>query len=123
MKKETLPTEASPFKSAVEGLDGLRKTFQLTCRHYAERVEREIVALRERVAAAGAEHGDATVAAADRRRSLSRDRDSTSRVHDLRDMLTILRTLDIKSAAGKRRDLKRIESAVEDLRMLIERWG
>ena len=53
MKKETPPVEASPFKSATEELDALRKTFRVACRHYAERVDMEIIRLRERVAAAG----------------------------------------------------------------------
>ncbi len=49
--------------------------------------------------------------------------DANFQIHDLRDMLTVLRTLEIKPAAGRRRDLKKIEAAVEDLRMLVERWG
>ena len=38
-------------------------------------------------------------------------------------MLTVLRTLEVKPQAGRRRDLKKIEAAVEDLRMLVERCG
>ena len=38
-------------------------------------------------------------------------------------MLTLLRTLEVKPEAGRRKDLKKIESLVEDLRLLSERWG
>lgn len=127
MKKETPPVEASPFKSAAEELDALRKTFRVACRHYAERVDMEIIRLRERVAAAGEVYREKdkvkVVAAAKRGRSVAAVRDANVQIHDLRDMLTILRTLEVKPAAGRRRDLKKIEGAVEDLRMLAERWG
>ncbi len=117
--------EASPFKSAAEELDTLRKTFRVSCRHYAERVDMDIIRLRERIAAAGEayrENDKVKTAAGPRGRSKTAT-DASSQIHDLRDLLTLLRTLEIKPAAGRRRDLKKIEAAVEDLRMLIERWG
>lgn len=127
MKKGLLPVEASPFKSAADELDALRKTFRVACRHYAERVDMEIIRLRERVAAAGEAHRDSDkVKAASGPRGRSprgNGADANFQIHDLRDMLTVLRTLEIKPAAGRRRDLKKIEAAVEDLRMLVERWG
>ena len=127
MKKALLPVEASPFKSATEELDALRKTFRTACRHYAERVDMEIIRLRERVAtAAEAYHGNDKVKAAAGPRGRARSGDAAdpnAQLRDLRDMLTVLRTLEIKPTAGRRRDLKKIEAAVDDLRMLIERWG
>ncbi len=127
MKKELPPVEASPFKSAADELDALRKTFRVACRHYAERVDMEIIRLRERVAAAGEAHRDndkVKAAAGPRGRSPGTGgRDANFQIHDLRDMLTVLRTLEIKPGAGRRRDLKKIEAAVEDLPMLVERWG
>ncbi len=126
MKKELPPVEASPFKSATEELDILRKKFRTACRHYAERVDMEIIRLRERVAtAAEVSHGRDKVkaAAGTRGRPLARDAaDPNFQLRDLRDMLTALRTLEVKPVAGRRRDLKKIEATVEDLRMLIERW-
>ena len=124
MKKETPPAEASPFKSAVEELDALRKTFRVAAREYAERVDMEINRLRERVAAAGEvyqAHDKAKAAEGTRGRATVKY-DANSQFHDLRDMLTVLRTLEVKPAAGRRRDLKKIEATVEDLRVLIERW-
>ena len=54
-------TEASPYKSAAEGLATLRKTFRLACRSYLERVEMEIIRVHEQVVTAGmaAAGGDA----------------------------------------------------------------
>ncbi len=127
MKKALQPVEASPFKSATGELDALRKAFRTACRHYAERVDMEIIRLRERVAtAAEAYHGDDQVKAAAGTRGRSRAghaADPNSQLRDMRDMLTVLRTLEVKPLDGRRRDLKKIEATVEDLRMLIERWG
>jgi hypothetical protein len=38
-------------------------------------------------------------------------------------MLMLLRSLDVKPAKGKRRDLKKVELLVEELRGIVERWG
>ena len=127
MKKETpAVVEASPYKSAAEELDTLRKTFRVACRHYAERVDMEIIRLRERIALAGEtfrENDKVKAAAGPRGRRDAARPDTGSQIHDLRDMLTVLRTLEVKPAAGRRRDLKKIEAAVDELRLLIERWG
>jgi hypothetical protein len=45
------------------------------------------------------------------------------RAHELRDMLSLLRNLDIKPAKGRRRDLKKVETLLEELRRIVERWG
>ena len=118
--------EASPFKSAAEELDALRKTFRAVCRHYADRVDMEIIRLREHVAAAGEVYReqDKVKAAAGARGRSAAARDAVGvQIRDLRDMLTVLRTLEIKPDSGRRRDLKKIEAAVDDLRTLVERWG
>ena len=125
-KKETPPVEASPYKSATGELDALRKTFRAACRHYAERVDMEIIRLRERIAAAGEvhrEHDQVKAAAGPRGRPPARRPGTDSHFADLRDLLTVLRTLEVKPVAGRRRDLKKIEATVDDLRLLIERWG
>ena len=126
MKKVLPPVEASPFKSVTEELDALRKTFRVACRHYAERVGRDISRLRERTAAAGEghrTHDQVKAAAGSRGRARDRSGDPDFQFGDLRDMLTVLRTLEVKPVAGRRRDLKKMEAAVDDLRMLIEHWG
>ena len=74
---------------------------------------------RAKVAAANGEGQPAARATASARSTDS----PNSEIHDLRDMLTLLRTLEVKPEAGRRKDLKKIESLVEDLRLLSERWG
>ncbi len=46
-----------------------------------------------------------------------------ARAHDLRDMLSLLRNLEVKPAKGRRRDLKKVENLLEELRRIVERWG
>lgn len=115
--------QASPYKSAAEELDALRKTFRSVCQHYGKRIDMEIIRLRERIAWAGEQH----MAADNRRGSGRRDARSAesgqSHLYDLRDLTTLLRTLEVKPVAGRRKDLKKIESLVDELRLLIERWG
>ena len=40
----------------------------------------------------------------------------------LRDLLLILREVEVKPEKGRRRDLKRIETAVKDMRRIVENW-
>ena len=140
--------QASPYKSTAEELAALRKTFRLACRCYMERVEMEIIRVHEQVVTAGMAaaavpesrklsvpagtsantNGRAKAATAaggtgGRAATAASAGDAHSEIHDLRDMLTLLRTLDVKPEAGRRKDLKKIESLVEDLRALSERWG
>ncbi len=115
--------QASPYKSAAEELDALRKNFRLASQHYAKRIDMEIIRLRERVAGAGEEQRNADDKKPARRGGTRQAGPGNSQFHDLRDMTTLLRTLEIKPTAGRRKDLKKIESLVEELRLLVERWG
>ncbi len=120
MKKEsaagppTLPA-ASPYKSAAEELDALRKTLRLACQHYAKRIDMEIIRLRERIAGAGEEQTAAEIKG-------KASPAVSSQLYDLRDAITLLRTLEVKPLAGRRKDLKKIESLVDELRLLLDRW-
>ncbi len=49
--------------------------------------------------------------------------DELSRVRDLRDMLTLLRTMQIKPQEGRRKDLKKVETIISDLELLTAGWG
>ena len=109
---------ASPYKSAVQELDALRKTFRAASQHFAKRIDMEIIRLRERIAGAGEQQ----MASEDRKPVAGKVVPGDSQLYDLRDMITLLRTLDVKPLAGRRKDLKKIESLVDELRMLIERW-
>jgi hypothetical protein len=43
-------------------------------------------------------------------------------IQDLRDMLMLIRQLEIKPTKGKRRDLKRLEGLVDDLQGFVRDW-
>lgn len=90
----------------AEELAFLRKNFHDLIAAYTGQIEGEIAVLVEMV------KGDAE----------SRKRPA-GRVHDLRDMLSLLRGLEIKPAKGRRRDLKKVESLLEELRRIVDRWG
>ena len=98
-------TEASPTKAVVSELQDLRGELRDAVDGYAKRLESEIERVR------------VTVEAGSTVKSLS-----SARIRDLRDMLTLLRHRQIKADKGRRKDLKRIESIVSDLAMLIEHW-
>lgn len=111
--------QASPFKSAAEELDALRKTLRAACQQFAKRLDMEIIRVRERVAVAGEQHTASAKNDAVKRVVVP----GSSQLYDVRDMITLLRTLEVKPTAGRRKDLKKIESLVDELRLLVERWG
>ena len=131
MKKAPTLAEASPYKSVAEELETLRRTFRAICQRYAERVETEIAGLRDRVAAAGADASDqeksgtATKPSAAKQTAATQRRHArtTAQFHELRDMLILLRTLQLKPSDGRRKDLKKVESVVEDLRLRAAKWS
>ncbi len=93
------------MKAVVEELDMLRSDFRAALESYAARIEGEITAAQKTVLA-----------------ELNRKKNSQSKLRDLRDMLTILRKFSIKPEKGRRKDLKKIDSLVGDLTLLIENW-
>jgi hypothetical protein len=97
--------EASPMKAVVEELDMLRSDFRAAVESYAARIEGEITLAQETVLA-----------------ELSKKKCSQSKMRDMRDMLTLLRKFSIKPDKGRRKDLKKIDSLVGDLALLIENW-
>lgn len=94
------------YKPVVEELSFLRKTIRDLVAAYSDQLEAEITAL-----AAGVK------ADAEGKKAVP-----SSRAHDLRDMLSLLRSLEVKPAKGRRRDLKKVEVLVEDLQRIVERW-
>lgn len=93
----------SPARSALEEIETVRATLRATLAAYEARLGADLDAVRDRIAAGS---GDL----------------SPAKVHDLRDILTLLRNLDIKPEKGRRKDLKKIDSAVSDLALLVETW-
>ena len=103
MKPDNIPV--SPLKSVAEELDYLRKQVRQTINHFARRLDAEIVQIGETVSA---EAGEAKI--------------PVLKMRDARDMLTMLRNLEIKPEKGRRRDLKKVETLVEDLQRMLEHW-
>jgi hypothetical protein len=100
------PASALPLQTVAEELTFLRKTFRDLVGTYAAQIEAELTHLHEVVAADAA----------------SKKKLPGSRTSDLRDMLMMLRSLEIKPAKGRRRDLKKVEGLVEELRAIVDRW-
>ena len=104
MSADTDGMEASPLKSVAEELAFLRKMFRETVDQYAARVESDIAGIRE-----------AVMIEVKGKKTAARNRDA-------RDMITLIRTLEIKPEKGRRRDLKKIDSLVEELLRFRENW-
>lgn len=104
MKSEA-PDDAAPTKAVVEELETLRTAFHGTLQNYAARVDAEIAAISNTVQS-----------------KASSNKISSARLRDMRDMLTLLRNSSIKSDKGRRKDLKKIDSILDDLAMLTENW-
>jgi len=98
-------SSASPLKSAVEEIDFLRHIFRSALSAYGSAVEADLAKLGEAVG-----------------NEAKKKKMSTVLVHDARDIVTLIRTLEIKPEKGRRRDLKKIESVVEDLKAIVEHW-
>ena len=105
MKAEQEAVNASPMKSAGEELDFLRKVFREIIASYSGRVEGEIAQIRE------------AVTNEEKKKKLS-----SSRLRDARDIITLIRTLDVKTEKGRRRDLKKIDLMLEELNRFVENW-
>jgi len=97
--------DTSPMKSTIEELDQLRTVVRETLDAYGGRLEAEIALVR---------------AAVSELRKLKEP--SSDRIRDLRDMLTLLRHVPVRTDKGRRKDLKKLDSLVGDLQMMIENW-
>ena len=93
--------EVSPASSLISDLVSLRRTLRLTGRAYLRRLEAEIDEVTT-WASIQAKESDLPKA----------------RIRDLGDMITLVRKIDAKPLKGRRRDLKKIDATVGDLREL-----
>lgn len=96
---------SSPAKLIVGEIGQLREALRETLEVYFTRLDQELMAIGERVEKQTAE-----------------PKVSTTKLRDMRDMLTLLRTAEIKSKKGRRKDIKKIDSMIGDLTMLTEKW-
>ena len=97
--------EVSPMKSLAEELDFVRKSFRESIEAYATRVDKQLAHIRDAVLE---QTKNATVPAA--------------KIRDLRDMITLCRTLDLKPEKGRRKDLKKIDTLLEELHLMVQNW-
>jgi hypothetical protein len=104
-KMKSDASEASPEKAVVGELQDLRAELREAASSYAARLDAEIERVRAAVDA-----------------KATRSNLSGAKMRDLRDMLTLLRNRQIKADKGRRKELKKIESVIGDLAMLIENW-
>ncbi|HEY0792806.1 MAG TPA: hypothetical protein VGD78_17210 [Chthoniobacterales bacterium] len=94
------------MKSLVEELELLRACFRACLAAYGSAIDEELTRLQKEIGTR-AEPGSPTQA----------------RLRDLRDMLGVCRGLDVKPEKGRRKDLKKFEALISDLKMLMESWG
>jgi hypothetical protein len=97
--------EVSPMKSLAEELDFLRKSFRESINVYSTRVETQLAQIRDAVL-----------------EQTKNPKLPPALVRDLRDMITLCRTLDLKPEKGRRKDLKKIDALVEELQLMIQNW-
>jgi len=100
------PASDLPLPTVAEELAFLRKTFRDLVAAYGAEVEGEIAHVQALVSAEAA----------------SKKKLPASRMNALRDMLMLLRSLEVKPAKGRRRDLKKVENVVGELTEIADRW-
>jgi hypothetical protein len=94
-----------PLKPVLDELAFVRNAFHKVVTQYAAGIEGDIALIRETVAG-----------------TASRKKVSPECAHALREMLVLLRGLEVKPEKGRRRDMKKIESVVEEMRKLADAW-
>jgi hypothetical protein len=97
--------EVSPMKSLAEELDFVRKSFRESILVYSRRVETQLNEIREAVI-----------------QQTKLATPPTAQIRDLRDMITLCRTMDLKPEKGRRKDFKKIDTLLEELQLMIQKW-
>src|SRR3979411_2652729 len=96
------PRETSPARLLESELEKLRGDLRATVRAYAARLESGL---------------------AERRGALESSKPaeelSRERLHQLRDLTILVRKLKLKPEKGRRKDLRKIDSLIEDLQLLV----
>ncbi|GAB4167160.1 MAG: hypothetical protein Fur0032_05010 [Terrimicrobiaceae bacterium] len=98
-------SENAPVRATVAEIERLRAEFRDLMKAYTQKVDGEFAGVQAALAGLA-----------------SRDQLPGSLLRDLRDMLTVLRNTQIKPGKARRKDIKKLESVAEDLRMLTESW-
>ena len=96
----------SPAKLLESELEKLRRDLRATVRAYAARLE------------VGLAESRAALEASKPAEELSRER-----LHQLRDLTILVRKRRLKPEKGRRKDLRKIDSLIEDLQLLVPNKG
>ena len=94
--------DTSPVKVLESELEKLRRDLRATVRAYAARLEIDLA--ESRAALGGFKPAE----------ELSRER-----LHQVRDLMIHVRKRKLKPEKGRRKDLRKIDSLIEDLRLLV----
>jgi hypothetical protein len=97
--------ESSPATLALSEIERLRVAFRESVAAYVSRIEADFDAVCVKLTELS-----------------GREKIPHSKLRDLRDMLTLLRNTQVKTAKGRRKDIKKLDSVADDLRMLVENW-
>lgn len=103
MKEKRNRKATSPVRELELELELLRRELRSTARHYTQRLERELLAIVDAL-----DH----VAPAE---ELTRDQ-----LHRVRDFASLLRQRKLRPEKGRRKDLRKIDSLIDELRPLRE---
>ena len=95
-------TNTSPVKILETELEKLRSDLRATVRAYAARLEIDLAESR------------AALGSLKPAEELSRER-----LHELRDLMIHVRKRKLKPEKGRRKDLRKIDSLIEDLQLLV----
>lgn len=98
-------SESVPVRATVAEIERLRADFRQLIDAYAGKVDEEFAGVQSALS-----------------RMATQEKLPGSLGRDLRDMLTVLRNTQIKPEKARRKDIKKLESVAEDLRMLSESW-
>ena len=101
-RSRTKSRETSPARLLESELEKLRHDLRTTVRAYAARLE------------IGLAESRAALASSKPAEELSRER-----LHQLRDLTILVRKRKLKPEKGRRKDLRKIDSLIEDLQLLI----
>ena len=96
--------ETSPAKMLGEELQSLRRDLRVTIKAYAQRLEHDL------------ECSVTAVNAASSAEELSRER-----LHEFRDAMILVRKRKLKPENGRRKDVRKLDELIEDLRLVVGR--
>lgn len=98
--------ETSPARQLESELEKLRSDLRATVRAYAARLE------------VGLAESRAALESSEPAENLSRER-----LHELRELMILVRKRKLKPEKGRRKDLRKIDSLIEDLQVLVPSKG